>query len=93
MTSRTTQTTVRFCSSFELPGFNGIQPAGAYRVDRKEEQIEGISFLAWCNNGVLFHLPAINTHGTKRHVVPISSDELDAALEMDTKKHDKLKNA
>ena len=37
MTTRTTQTIVRFSSAFLLPGFDAPQPAGEYRVDQDEE--------------------------------------------------------
>ena len=43
MASRTTQTVVSFSSAFRLPGFDGQQPAGSYRVDSDEESIEGSS--------------------------------------------------
>ena len=41
MTTRTTQTIVRFSSAFLLPGFDAPQPAGEYRVDQDEESIDG----------------------------------------------------
>jgi hypothetical protein len=46
MTMRTTQTVVRFSSSFLLPGVDGPQPAGEYRVDQDEELIDALSSLA-----------------------------------------------
>lgn len=58
MTSRTTQITVRFSSAFELPGFEEPQPAGEYRVDHDEEQIDGISWIAWRRVGTFLHLSA-----------------------------------
>ena len=59
MTTRTTQTVVRFSSAFLLPGFDAPQPAGEYRVDQDEESIDGLSRLAWRRIAVFIHLPAI----------------------------------
>lgn len=83
MTSRTTQTVVRFSSTFLLPGFDAPQPAGDYLVDLDEEAIEGISRLAWRRAGAFIHLPAIAAKGSTQQMVPIDPADLDAALEKD----------
>ena len=83
MTSRTTQTVVRFSSAFRLPGFGTPQPAGDYRIDLDEESIEGLSRLAWHRVGAFIHLPAIGRQGDTRQMVPINPADLEAALKQD----------
>lgn len=86
MTTRTTQTTVRFSAAFDLPEFDQPQPAGDYRVDFDEEQIEGISRIAWRRINTFIHLPAITNQGLMRQMVPIRPIDLDAALQKDNEK-------
>ena len=83
MTTRTTQTIVRFSSAFLLPGFDAPQPAGDYRVDQDEELIEAFSRLAWRRVGAFIHLPAISMQVLMQQLVPINPADLDAALEKD----------
>jgi hypothetical protein len=47
MTIRTTKTTMVFHDSFLMPYFDHALPAGTYEVVTEEEQLEGISFLAY----------------------------------------------
>ena len=47
MSVRTTETTVTFKHPFTLPSFDGPQPAGTYRLVMDEEEILGLSFLAF----------------------------------------------
>ena len=86
MTTRTTQTVVRFSSAFLLPGFDAPQPAGEYRVDQDEESIDGLSRLAWRRLAVFIHLPAIALQVPTQQMVPINPADLDAALEKDHQK-------
>ena len=86
MTTRTTQTVVRFSTPFLLPGFDAPQPAGDYRVDQDEELIEVFSRLSWRRVGAFVHLPAIGMNGQTRQMVPASPADLDAALEKDRQK-------
>jgi hypothetical protein len=83
MTTRTTQTVVRFSSPFQLPGFDALQPAGDYRVDQDEELIEVLSGLAWRRVGAFVHLPAIGMNDQTHQMVPIGPADLEAALEKD----------
>ncbi|MCT7376955.1 hypothetical protein [Chelativorans salis] len=83
MTTRTTQTVVRFSSAFPLPGIDALQPAGKYRVDHDEELIEGISRLAWRRVGAFIHLPAIAVRSSMQQMVPIDPADLEAALQKD----------
>lgn len=83
MTTRTTQTIVRFSSPFQLPGFDALQPAGDYRVDQDEELIEVLSRLAWRRVGAFVHLPAVGMNGQTHQMVPIGPADLDAVIEKD----------
>lgn len=83
MTSRTTQTVVRFSSPFRLPGFDKAQPAGEYRIDYDEELIEGVSRLAWMRVGAFIHLPAIAAQSSTQQMMPIQPSDLETALEKD----------
>ncbi|MET3662976.1 hypothetical protein [Aquamicrobium ahrensii] len=83
MTTRTTQTVIRFSSPFLLPGFDALQPAGEYRVDYDEELIDGVSRLAWRRVGAFIHLPAISMQLPTQQMAPINPADLDAALEKD----------
>lgn len=83
MTTRTTQTIVRFSAPFMLPGFDAAQPAGDYRVDQDEELLEAYSHLAWRRVSAFVHLPAIGVDGQTHQMAPIDPADLDAALEKD----------
>ena len=83
MTSRTTQSVVRFSSPFVLSGLDAAQPAGDYRVDLDEEAIDGLSRLAWRRVAAFIHLPVIALHSSTHQMVPVSPADLDAALEKD----------
>lgn len=83
MANRTKQTTVHFKSGFEMPGLDRPQPAGEYRVDYDEVQMEGASRQAWRRVGTFIYLPAISIKGARRQMVPITSSDLDAALTRD----------
>jgi hypothetical protein len=83
MTTRTTQTIVRFSAPFMLPGFDAPQPAGDYRVDQDEELLEVSSRLAWRRVAAFVHLPAIGIDAHIRQMAQIDPAALDAALEKD----------
>ena len=84
MTTRTTETVVRFAYPFTLPGFEVQQPAGDYRVDHDEEQIEGVSHLAWRRVRTFIHLPAIGTQGSRHQMVAVDPADLGTTLEKDS---------
>ena len=83
MPTRTTQSTVNFASEFLLNGFDAPQPAGKYHIDREEETIEGVSWLAWRCVATFFHLPALGVVSLKRQMLQIDAADLEAALEKD----------
>ena len=85
MTTRTTQTTVRFSSTVLLPGLDVPIPAGDYLVDHDEESIDDLSRVAWRRTGAFIHIPAIGSPSLTRQMLPITPADLDSALEKDRK--------
>ena len=84
MSARTTETTVTFRRPFTLAAIDGTQPAGTYRLVLEEEQIPGLSFVAFRRVTTLLHLPADPLPGATRQVVTILPDDLAAALAADS---------
>lgn len=84
MSTRTTETMVTFRRPFTLAAIDGAQPAGTYKVITEEEQIPGLSFVAFRRVATLLHLPANPAPGGTSQVVSVSPDELAAALAADT---------
>jgi hypothetical protein len=83
MTTRTTQTEVRFHAPFELPGLDAPLPPGDYRIDHDEELLEAGSRLAWRRTAAFIHLPAIGTDAMRRQMLQVDPSWLDAAIEKD----------
>ena len=84
MTVRTTETTVTFEHPFTLKALGGPQPAGVYRIVIDEEEILGLSFLAFRRTATMLQLPALQTYGSTIEIIRIDRQELDAALEADS---------
>ena len=85
MSVRTTEATVTFAHPFRTAALDRIQPAGTYRVVTDEEEIIGLSFLAFRRTATMLHIPAIGSSATARQVVTIDPNELDAILEADSR--------
>lgn len=83
MAIRTTETTVTFRHPFTLTSLDGPQPAGSYRLVTDEEEILGLSFLAFRRTATMLHIPAISISGHTKQVFPVNSAELAAALTAD----------
>jgi hypothetical protein len=83
MTTRTTQSTVRFSSAVQLPGLDEPLPAGDYLVDQDEETIDDLSRIVWRRTGAFLHIPAIGSGSLTRQMLPIAPADLEAALEKD----------
>ena len=80
---RTTQVIVRFSTTFLLPGFDEPQPAGDYKVDHDEEAVGGAAWFAWRRVRSYIHLPALSSGKSTHQMVPVTPDDLDAALKKD----------
>lgn len=88
MSTRTTETTVTFSRPFTLAAVEGVQPAGTYRLVTDEEQIPGLSFVAFRRMTTMLHLPADPppgrpSPGCTREVVNVDPAELAEALAAD----------
>ncbi len=87
MSVRTTETTVTFKRPFTLPSVDSPQPAGTYRLVMDEEEILGLSFLAFRRTATMLHIPAISPalsiSARPNQVFPVNSAELAPALEAD----------
>lgn len=83
MTVRTTETTATFRHPFTLASVEKPQPAGTYRLVMDEEEIAGLSFLAFRRIATMLHVPAIAVLGQPSQVFVIDPDEFAAALKAD----------
>ena len=83
MATRTTDTTVTFSHPFHLHALEHVQPAGTYRVVIDEEEILGLSFLAYRRTATMFHTPAITGRTTTGQVHVVEQASLSEALEAD----------
>lgn len=83
LTIRTTRTTVSFANAFTLRSLDGVQPAGEYVVVVDDEQIEGLSRIAYRRVATLFQTPATSASRPLIQSFLISQTELDAALMKD----------
>ncbi len=79
MFTRTKTRTVHFDAPFTLNGLDGLHPAGDYRVLDDEEQMTGISWLAYRRVATMIEVVA----GSKTSLITIDPAELEAALEKD----------
>ncbi len=82
MSIRTTETTV----TFRLPytsAVDGVRPAGTCRLVTDEEQMPGLSFVAFQRMTTTLHLPSSPSPGCKREVVNVDPAELVDALNAD----------
>ncbi|WP_366916809.1 hypothetical protein [uncultured Nitratireductor sp.] len=59
------------------------QPAGTYRLVIDEEEIFGLSFLAYRRTATMLHIPAISIKSSRHQVVEVDPEELAAALDAD----------
>jgi hypothetical protein len=80
MTDRSTETTVTFRHPFRLSALDRPQPAGTYTVVTDEEEIPGLSYVAFRRTATMLHVPAMGASHTHAEVVCIDPLELTAAL-------------
>jgi hypothetical protein len=80
---RTTETTITFRRPFTLSALDKAQPAGTYRLVTEEEEIPGLSFVAFRRTAIMLHLPALSTTSDTHQVVSVDPLEWAAVLEAD----------
>jgi hypothetical protein len=83
MTVRTTETHVTFRQPFTLTSFDRVLPAGTYRVVMDEEEISGLTFLAFRHTATMLHVPAVSSPYGTHEVFDVDPDELRSALVAD----------
>lgn len=83
MPVRSTETTVTFKRPFTLPELDRPQPAGTYRLVTDEEEISGLSFLAFRRIATMLRLPSLTTSGKPEQMISIDVADLAAALTAD----------
>ena len=89
MATRTTETTVTFRRSFDLTAIEERQPPGTYRLVIDEDEILGVSFLAYRRTATMLQTPALSSRGpVQSHLVDRA--DLEAALEADKKTETEL---
>jgi hypothetical protein len=80
---RTTETDVTFRHAFTLPELDRPQPAGTYRVLCDEEEIPGLSFVAFRRVATLLRLPAMAASGGRQEMIPVDARALSDAIAAD----------
>jgi hypothetical protein len=80
---RTTETTITFRHPFTLAALETMQPAGTYRLVIEEEEIPGLSFVAFRRVATLLHLPALSTTSRTHQVVSVDPVEWAAIVAAD----------
>jgi hypothetical protein len=81
MTTCTREATVTFSRPFTLSEGDRPLPARTYRILVDEEDIPGLSFLAFRRTATMPYLPALSEPAGRSEMVLVSPDELTAALE------------
>jgi len=82
MKTKSTETKVKFSHSFRLASFDKPKPPGTYTLVVDEEQLEGLSFVAFHRTAATIYAPAAGHTGSQQ-AFPTTPEELEAALEAD----------
>lgn len=83
MSGRTLDTTVTFHRPFRLKALDGPQPPGTYRLVVDEDEILGVSVLAYCRVATMLQTPALAVRGGPVQSHLVDPTDLEAALEAD----------
>jgi hypothetical protein len=83
MTTRTTETTLTFRRPFTLSAVGQNLPAGAYRIAVDEDEILGLSFVAFRRTATMLHVPALSAPIGRGEMFVVDADELASAIETD----------
>jgi hypothetical protein len=85
MSDRTLETTVTFQRPFSLKALDGPQPPGTYRLVIDEEEILGVSVLAYRRIATMLQTPPLNVRSALMQSHLVDRADLEAALELDRK--------
>ena len=83
MSIRSTKSFVTFRNSFRLSVLDTDLPAGTYRTVYDDEEIAGLSFLAYRRVATMLHTPSLETSTSAREVIEVDADELAAVIRAD----------
>jgi len=83
MATRTTETTLTFRHLFALSAVDRPLSAGTYRLVVDEEDMPGLSFLAFKRTVTMLHVPALSSPGGPNQMFVVDADQLAAAFETD----------
>lgn len=83
MTSRVIHVRVTFSRPTALSGVDGPLPPGTYEVEHHEEQIEGLSFVAYRRVATTITLSLGALGDRQRQIVTIDADDLARAHKAD----------
>jgi hypothetical protein len=83
MKSRSQQSSVVFLHPFRLSDTAELHPAGIYRIITEQEELCGISFIAYRTVAAFLQLPALGKWGVHTRHLPINLDELATSLAAD----------
>lgn len=82
---RTTETTMTFRYLFRLASADSPQPAGTCRLAIDEDEIFGVSFLAFRRTATMLHISVISISSRPDHVFSVNAMELEAGLKVDAR--------
>lgn len=83
---RSSRDLITFHHPFTLSGIDTEQPAGTYMVLTEEDEIKGLSFMAWWRVATQIYLPAIGHETGQEQVITIDPKDLAEARRQDTQK-------
>jgi len=74
---------IMFRHPFVLSGIDAPQPPGTYRLVTEEEEIPGLSFVAFRRTATMLHLPAVSVTSATHQVVSVDPLEWTALVDAD----------
>jgi hypothetical protein len=83
MATRSKETTLTFSNAFAFSEVDRPLPAGTYRVVVDQEEVLGISFLAFRRIATMLQVPALSAPSGPTEMFLVNRNELTAALETD----------
>ncbi|MDQ0318848.1 hypothetical protein QO002_000986 [Pararhizobium capsulatum DSM 1112] len=82
---RTTETKITFHHTFLVEAQAAPLAAGSYRFTIDEEQISGLSFVAYKTVRAQLEIPSLETRSATRQMLQVTSSEIEFALLRDKK--------
>jgi hypothetical protein len=83
MSERSTETTVTFAQPFTLKSCDAALPPGTYRLVIDDEEILGLSFLAYRRTATTRQTPSVSVRPGYRQAIPVEPGEMEGALKAD----------